>query len=56
MMERSGGVTKRLVDRLFKAQKRRAERQRKLPFAEKLRILDRLQADRRASLARPSEE
>lgn len=50
MTERSGHVTKRLLERLLKDQQRRAERERKLPYAEKLRILDRLQEERRGSL------
>jgi|AP95_1055475.scaffolds.fasta_scaffold144296_1 hypothetical protein len=33
-----------LHDLLIKSQARRAERERKLPFAQKLRILDRLMA------------
>ncbi|GEM_PF-1261133 len=44
MMERSSGVTKGLLDRLIKDQERRAEQERKLSFAKKLRILDALQA------------
>ena len=45
MMARSGGVTAHLLERLLEDQKRRAKRERKMSFAEKLRILDRLMAD-----------
>mgnify|MGYP001495882172 CR=1 FL=1 len=45
MKARSGGVTKRLLAKLLKDQKRRADRERKLPYAQKLRILDQLMAD-----------
>ena len=45
MKERSGGVTKHLLEKLLKDQKRRAERERKLPYEQKLRILDQLMAD-----------
>lgn len=47
MTDPSGGVTKGLLDKLLKAQERRAERERKLSFAAKLRILDKLQQERR---------
>ena len=45
MKARSGGVTKNLLAKLLKDQKRRADRERKLPYAQKLRILDQLMAD-----------
>ena len=41
-MARSKGVTKRLLEKLLKEQERRAEREKRMPFAEKLRVLDRL--------------
>ena len=44
-MANSSGVTKHLLDRLLKAQDRRAKRESRLPFAEKLRILDGLMAE-----------
>lgn len=47
-MARSKGVTKGLLDKLLRAQHRRSERQRKLSFSEKLRILDRMQTEARA--------
>src|SRR5207302_6442566 len=49
MTAHSSGVTKGLQDRLLKDQERRAERERRLPFAEKLRILDQLMAERAAA-------
>jgi hypothetical protein len=45
MKARSGGVTKNLLAKLLKDQKRRADRERRLPYAQKLRILDQLMAD-----------
>ena len=45
MKARSGGVTKRLLEKLLRDQKRRADRERKMPYAQKLRILDQLMAD-----------
>lgn len=36
----SGVVTKRLLERLLKDQERRARRERNLPYARKLEILD----------------
>jgi hypothetical protein len=36
------GTTKSLRDKLLKDQQRRAEKERSLPFAQKLRILDEL--------------
>jgi len=42
MTERSGGVTKRLLERLLDEQRRRAARERKMPYAEKLKVVDRL--------------
>ena len=44
MKARSSGVTKRLLERLLRDQERRANRERKMPFAEKLRVLDQLMA------------
>lgn len=51
-MVSSRRVTKRLLDRLLKAQTRRAEREKKLSYTKKLRIVDRLMADRKAALKR----
>ena len=45
MMEASSGVTAHLLERLLEDQRRRANHERKMSFAEKLRILDRLMAD-----------
>jgi len=42
MTARSQGVTKLLHKRLLEDQRRRAEAERRLSFAEKLRILDQL--------------
>ncbi len=44
-MARSPGVTKNLLEKLLKDQARRAERERKLPYAQKLRILDQMIAE-----------
>ena len=41
----SHSVTKLLLDRLLRDQKRRAEKERRMPFAEKLRVVDRLMAE-----------
>ncbi|MSQ14001.1 MAG: hypothetical protein EXR47_07735 [Dehalococcoidia bacterium] len=40
MTVRSGGVTIRLLEKLLRDQERRAKRERKLPFAKKLEVLD----------------
>ena len=45
MTARSGNVTKRLLESLLKDQKRRAERERTMSYAEKLRVVDQLIAD-----------
>lgn len=45
MTERSEGVTKRLLERLLDEQRRRAARERKMPYAEKLKVVDRLMAE-----------
>lgn len=42
MGARSGSVTRHLLEKLLRDQKRRAERERRMPFAEKLKVLDRL--------------
>ena len=42
MGARSKGVTKSLLERLLRDQERRAQREKRLPFAEKLRIVDML--------------
>ena len=42
MTGHSGGSTRDLRERLLKDQARRAERERKLSFAKKLRILDQM--------------
>jgi len=44
MKARSGGVTKRLLEKLLKDQERRVNRERKMPYAQKLRMLDQLMA------------
>ena len=41
----SHSVTKRLLARLLRDQKRRAEKERRMPFAKKLRVVDRLMAE-----------
>lgn len=48
MTIRSGGVTNRLLESLLKDQRRRAERERRMPYTEKLKVLDRLIAEARA--------
>lgn len=45
MTARSGNATKRLLESLLRDQKRRAERERKMPFARKLRVVDELMKD-----------
>ena len=45
MKASSHSVTKRLLERLLRDQKRRAEKERRMPFAEKLRVVDRLMAE-----------
>lgn len=45
MMAHSGGVTAHLLDTLLKDQAKSAEKEKKMSFAEKLRVLDRLMAD-----------
>lgn len=45
MTVRSGNVSKRLLESLLRDQKRRAERERKMPFARKLRVVDELMTD-----------
>ena len=44
-MVSSRGVTKSLLERLLRDQQRRAEREKKMPFAKKLKVLDQLMAD-----------
>ena len=44
-MARSPGVTKKLLEKLLRDQARRAERERKMPYARKLRILDQMIAE-----------
>ena len=51
MTVRSRGVTKRLRTQQLKWQQWAADRERKLPYPEKLRILDRLMAEGAAVLA-----
>ena len=41
-MAPSEGVTKRLLEKLLKDQARRAEKERRMPYWQKLRILDKL--------------
>ncbi len=45
MTARSGNVTKRLLESLLRDQRRRAERERKMSFPRKLRVVDGLMAD-----------
>lgn len=45
MKVRSSDVTKSLLEKLLSAQEKRAKRGRELPFAQKLRVLDRLMAE-----------
>lgn len=45
MMARSGNATKRLLESLLRDQKRRAEREKKMTFARKLRVVDELMTD-----------
>ena len=45
MTTRSGNVTKVLLESLLRDQRRRAEREKKMPYAEKLRVVDRLMAE-----------
>jgi hypothetical protein len=49
MPARSQGVSSRLLEKLLRDQERRAERERKMPFAEKLKVLDQLMAERFAA-------
>ena len=45
MTAHSGNATKRLLESLLRDQRRRADRERKMPFARKLRVVDQLMAD-----------
>jgi hypothetical protein len=45
MMVYSGNVTKRLLEKLLREQKRKAERERKMSFAEKLKVVDQLMVE-----------
>ena len=45
MTAHSSNVTRLLLGKLLEDQARRAERERRMPFAEKLRVLDQLMAD-----------
>ena len=54
MTESSKGVTKRLLARLLRDQRRRAARERKMPFAEKLAVLDRLMQEHGGQTQRAS--
>ena len=45
MKARSSSAMKRLLEKLLRDQERRAEREKKLSFAKKLRILDQLMMD-----------
>ena len=44
MTARSSNVTKHLLEKLLRDQERRAERERKMSFARKLRVVDQLMA------------
>ena len=50
MTVNSKRVTKGLLDRLLKAQNRRSEREKRLSFGEKLKIVDQLMADHDAAM------
>ncbi len=50
MTANSKRVTKGLLDRLLKAQTRRSEREKRLSFGEKLKIVDQLMADHDAAM------
>ena len=54
MTESSKGVTKSLLARLLRDQRRRATRERKMPFAEKLTVLDRLMREHGGQAQRAS--
>lgn len=45
MMARSGNATNRLLESLLRDQKLRAEREKKMTFARKLRVVDELMRD-----------
>ena len=50
MTANSKRVTKGLLDRLLKAQSRRSEREKRMPFCEKLKIVDQLMADHEVTI------
>jgi len=50
MTANSKRVTKGLLDRLLKAQTRRSEREKRMPFGEKLKIVDQLMAEHEATI------
>ena len=50
MTANSKRVTKGLLDRLLKAQSRRSEREKRMPFGEKLKIVDQLMADHEVTI------
>ena len=50
MTGNSKRVTKGLLDRLLKAQTRRSEREKRLSFSDKLKIVDQLMADHEAAI------
>lgn len=52
----SGGVTARLLEKLLEDQRRRALREKKMSFAQKLRILDQLMADGEPTVENTTEE
>jgi hypothetical protein len=52
MTANSKRVTKGLLDRLLKAQTRRSEREKRMPFGEKLKIVDQLMAEHAATTMR----
>ena len=45
MKKRSGGVSKKLLAGLLEDQARRAQREKEMLFADKLRVVDRLMAE-----------
>jgi hypothetical protein len=54
MTTNSRGVSKRLLDRLLRDQRRRAEKERRMSFAEKLRVVDQLMAEGEPRVENPT--
>ena len=51
-MVRSRNVTKGLLEKLLRDQARRAKRERKMPFAQKLKMVDKLMAEGQPKVGR----